>query len=88
MDKLRKLTGSKHWKLWCAVVWSAMTAVWTRNFLQMQSLIEKGIFSEHLGNQHLLTNGLLEGVSLFLAIVFWREWLLYDKKKQSQREEQ
>lgn len=65
-----------------------MTAVWTRNLLQMQSLIEKGVFSEHLGNQHILADGLLAGVSLFLAIVFWREWLLYDKKKQSQREEQ
>jgi len=88
LRKLRKLTESKQWQLWCAVVWSAMAVVWTRNFLQMRSLIERGIFSEYLGGQHLLADGLLAGASFILAIVFWRKWFLYDKKQKHQPDEE
>ena len=88
MKRLRKLTESKKWKLWSAVVWSAMAAAWTRNFLQMQSLIQKGIFSEYLGNQHLVADGLLAGTSLVLAIVYWREWFLYDRRQKLQADKE
>ena len=69
MRKLRKITESKQWQLWCAVIWSAMAAVWTRNFLQMRSLIERGIFSEYLGSQHLLADGLLDDADFTAAMM-------------------
>jgi len=54
----------------------------------MRSLIERGIFSEYLGGQHLLADGLLAGASFILAIVFWRKWFLYDKKQKHQPDEE
>lgn len=80
MKKFVELTESKGWAFWTAAVWSGLAAVLARRFLLTRELIKKEIFSDVLGNQHLMADGLLTGMGILLAIIWWRKWFLHGKK--------
>ena len=48
---------------------------------------QKGIFSEHLADQYLMAEGLLAIMGAVLAILSWRQWFLYDKKKKDPKDQ-
>ena len=88
MKKIKELTKRKGWVLWNAAVWSGLAIVWTRRFLLTRELIQKGNFSDVLGKQDLMANGLLAGMGLLLAIAWWSKWFRYDKKQFHQKDEE
>ena len=87
MKTLRKLAESKRWKVWTAIVWSAMAVMWTRSFFETRSLVQKGIFPEYLTQQDVRHCGVLAAAGILLAVVYWREGFLHGKKQNHQRDE-
>jgi UDP-N-acetylmuramyl pentapeptide phosphotransferase/UDP-N-acetylglucosamine-1-phosphate transferase len=81
MKKLRKIVASKRWALWTAVCWSALAGVWINRFFETRALVQKGIFSEQLAGRYLMAEGGLAILGVIVAVLAWRQWFLYDKKK-------
>ena len=50
-------------------------------FFETRALVQKGIFSEQLAGQYLMAEGGLAILGVIVAVLAWRQWFLYDKKK-------
>ena len=87
MKKLRKIVESKRWALWTAVCWSALTGVWINRFFETRALVQKEVFSRLLADQYLMAEGILAILGVIVAVLAWRQWLLYDKKKQDPKDQ-
>ena len=81
MKKLRNIVASKRWAFWTAVCWSALAGVWINRFFETRALVQKGIFSEHLAGRYLMAEGVLAIMGVIVAVLAWRQWFLYNKKK-------
>jgi hypothetical protein len=81
MKKLWKIVASKRWALWTAVCWSALAGVWINRFFETRALVQKGVFSRLLADQYLMAEGILAILGVIVAVLAWRQWFLYDKKK-------
>lgn len=86
MKKLRKIVESKRWALWTAVCWSALTGVWINRFFETRALVQKEVFSRLLADQYLMAEGILAILGVIVAVLAWRQWFLYDKKKQDRND--
>ena len=87
MKKLRNIVASKRWVLWTAVCWSALAGVWINRFFETRALVQKGIFSEQLSGQYLMAECILAILGVIVAVLAWRQWLLYDKKKKDPKDQ-
>ena len=81
MKKLWKIVASKRWALWTAVCWGALAGVWINRFSETRALVQKGVFSRLLADQYLMAEGILAILGVIVAVLAWRQWFLYDKKK-------
>jgi hypothetical protein len=81
MKKLWKIVEGKRWALWAAVCWSALAGVWINRFFETRALVQKGVFSRLLADQYLMAEGILAILGVIVAVLAWRQWFLYDKKK-------
>ena len=86
MKKLRNIVESKRWALWTAVCWSALTGVWINRFFETRALVQKEVFSRLLADQYLMAEGILAILGVIVAVLAWRQWFLYDKKKQDRND--
>ena len=86
MKKLRNIAESKRWALWTAVCWSALASVWINRFFETRALVQKGIFSEQLAGRYLTAEGGFAILGVIVAVLSWRQWFLYDKKKQDRND--
>ena len=87
MKKLRNIVASKRWAFWTAVCWSALAGTWIHRFFETRALVQKGIFSEQLSGQYLRAEGILAILGVIVAVLAWRQWLLYDKKKKDPKDQ-
>ena len=81
MKKLRNIVASKRWAFWTAVCWSALAGTWIHRFFETRALVQKGVFSRLLADQYLMAEGILAILGVIVAVLAWRQWFLYDKKK-------
>ena len=81
MKKLRNIVASKRWAFWTAICWSALAGTWIHRFFETRALVQKGVFSRLLADQYLMAEGILAILGVIVAVLAWRQWLLYDKKK-------
>ena len=86
MKKLRNIVESKRWALWTAVCWSALAGVWINRFFETRALVQKEVFSRLLADQYLMAEGILAILGVIVAVLAWRQWFLYDKKKQDRND--
>ena len=86
MKKLRKNVESKRWAFWTAICWSALAGTWIHRFFETRALVQKGVFSRLLADQYLMAEGILAILGVIVAVLAWRQWFLYDKKKQDRND--
>ena len=78
MKKLRNIVASKRWAFW--------TGVWINRFFETRALVQKEVFSRLLADQYLMAEGILAILGVIVAVLAWRQWFLYDKKKQDRND--
>ena len=86
MKKLRNIVASKRWAFWTAVCWSALAGTWIHRVFETRALVQKGVFSRLLADQYLMAEGILAILGVIVAVLAWRQWFLYDKKKQDRND--
>jgi len=69
----------RSWVFVGACCWTLMIVIWVRRFLEIRFIISTGISSAYSSWTALIPPGILVLLSLFLAFLYWRGWLLYDK---------
>ena len=69
--------------------WVATNLIGDRihRFFETRALVQKGIFSEQLSGQYLMAEGILAILGVIVAVLAWRQWLLYDKKKKDPKDQ-